>query len=215
MPSQPCILENTRLRYNENQVYTYTGKILVALNPFGPLPGVYGEDVMQKYIDKDVGAKGVDPHVYAMGEASFKHVKRWKTPAALVRPKRKPQAQAPSARLRLRKRARTLALATRQGHQAGPPSAAGSNTAASHPLPAIADLLHTRSAPCSSLLAPRSLLSLRLALCRRCSSAPRSSLLAPRSSLAVVAAARRCRCSLLAAVAAAPCARSSRPPPFS
>ena len=137
MPSQPCILENTRLRYNENQVYTYTGKILVALNPFGPLPGVYGEDVMQKYIDKDVGAKGVDPHVYAMGEASFKHVKRWKTPAALVRPKRKPQAQAPSARPKRKtqaqdpsaspKRKTTLAQASAHacaGHQAGPPSRA-------------------------------------------------------------------------------------------
>ena len=39
---------------------------------------------MLKYKDKDIGAKGVDPHVYAMGEAAFKHVKRHKTPAALV-----------------------------------------------------------------------------------------------------------------------------------
>ena len=59
------------------------GKILVALNPFGPL-SVYGEGAMAKYKDKDIGAKGLDPHVYAMGEAAFKHVKRHKTPAALI-----------------------------------------------------------------------------------------------------------------------------------
>ena len=35
--NEPCILENTRLRHCNDQIYTYTGKILVALNPFGPL----------------------------------------------------------------------------------------------------------------------------------------------------------------------------------
>ena len=39
---------------------------------------------MAEYVDKEIGAKGVGPHVYAMGEAAYKHVKRHKTPAALV-----------------------------------------------------------------------------------------------------------------------------------
>lgn len=39
--NEPCILENTRLRYDKGEIYTYTGKILVALNPFGDLP-LYG-----------------------------------------------------------------------------------------------------------------------------------------------------------------------------
>eukprot|EP00325_Prymnesiales_sp_UTEX-LB-985_P020714 CAMPEP_0174733188 /NCGR_PEP_ID=MMETSP1094-20130205/60818_1 /TAXON_ID=156173 /ORGANISM="Chrysochromulina brevifilum, Strain UTEX LB 985" /LENGTH=1727 /DNA_ID=CAMNT_0015935811 /DNA_START=13 /DNA_END=5196 /DNA_ORIENTATION=+ len=81
--NEPCVLENTRLRYTDGLIYTYTGKILVALNPFGPLP-IYGDAVFPKYVDKEVGAKGVDPHLYAMGEAAYKHVKRHKTPAALV-----------------------------------------------------------------------------------------------------------------------------------
>ena len=81
--NEPCVLENSRGRYMEDKIYTYTGKILVALNPFGPLP-IYSEDIMAKYKDKDIGAKGLDPHVYAMGEAAFKHVKRHKTPAALI-----------------------------------------------------------------------------------------------------------------------------------
>eukprot|EP00967_Tisochrysis_lutea_P145350 scaffold272800_cov32-Tisochrysis_lutea.AAC.2 len=39
---------------------------------------------MAKYKDKDVGARGTEPHVYAMGEAAFRHVKRHKAPAAIV-----------------------------------------------------------------------------------------------------------------------------------
>ena len=39
--NEPCILENTRLRYNKDEIYTYTGKILVALNTFGTLK-IYG-----------------------------------------------------------------------------------------------------------------------------------------------------------------------------
>ena len=35
-----------------------------------------GEPEMAKYKDKEIGAKALDPHVYAMGEAAFKHVKR-------------------------------------------------------------------------------------------------------------------------------------------
>ena len=46
--NEPCILENTSLRYKQDKIYTYTGKILVALNPFGPLKSVYGDDVMAK-----------------------------------------------------------------------------------------------------------------------------------------------------------------------
>ena len=39
---------------------------------------------MAKYLDKDIGVSGIAPHVYAMGEAAFKHVKRHKAPAALI-----------------------------------------------------------------------------------------------------------------------------------
>ena len=81
--NEPCILENSKLRFASDSIYTYTGKILVALNPFGPLK-IYGEEAMAKYKDKEIGAKGVEPHVYAMGEAAYKHVKRHKSPAALV-----------------------------------------------------------------------------------------------------------------------------------
>ena len=39
---------------------------------------------MKIYIDKDTGAKGCPPHLYAMAEQSYKHVKRHKSAACLV-----------------------------------------------------------------------------------------------------------------------------------
>lgn len=39
--NEPSVLENSKLRFANNEIYTYTGKILVALNPFGALP-IYG-----------------------------------------------------------------------------------------------------------------------------------------------------------------------------
>ena len=39
--NEPCILDNSKERYVNGDIYTYTGKILVALNPFEVLP-IYG-----------------------------------------------------------------------------------------------------------------------------------------------------------------------------
>ena len=81
--NEPTVLENSRTRFGADDVYTYTGKILIAINPFAPIP-VYTTDNMAKYVDKDIGAKGAAPHVYAMGEAAFKFVRRHRAPAAII-----------------------------------------------------------------------------------------------------------------------------------
>ena len=40
--------------------------------------------MMKKYVDVEVGAKGREPHVYAMGEAAYKYVKRHLAPSAII-----------------------------------------------------------------------------------------------------------------------------------
>lgn len=45
--NEPTVLENTRLRYLGDKIYTYTGKILVAMNPFCSLD-IYGDSHMPK-----------------------------------------------------------------------------------------------------------------------------------------------------------------------
>ena len=50
--NEPSILDNTAQRYNSDQIYTYTGRILIALNPFRQLE-IYGPNAVAAH--KDVG----------------------------------------------------------------------------------------------------------------------------------------------------------------
>ena len=66
------MLENTRARYSTDEVYTFIGDVLVAVNPFAPLP-IYGAEVMVSFVGSELGT--VRPHVFAMGEAAFVRVR--------------------------------------------------------------------------------------------------------------------------------------------
>lgn len=46
---EPAILHSLRLRYEDSVIYTATGPILIAINPFKKMEGVYGESVMEGY----------------------------------------------------------------------------------------------------------------------------------------------------------------------
>lgn len=72
---EPAVVFCLLKRYKENQVYTYTGKILLALNPFQPLP-IYGEDIMQQYWSDGNGANRRPPHIYAIAEDAYRSMMR-------------------------------------------------------------------------------------------------------------------------------------------
>lgn len=46
---EPAILHALRLRYDADIIYTSTGPILLAINPFKSMPGVYGKVLMELY----------------------------------------------------------------------------------------------------------------------------------------------------------------------
>ena len=46
---EPAILHSLRVRYDEDVIYTSTGPILIAINPFKKMEGLYGEEVMERY----------------------------------------------------------------------------------------------------------------------------------------------------------------------
>lgn len=62
---RPGILHTLRTRFEQDIIYTSVGPILVALNPFRWLPGIYDEDVKQKY-ENEVYNLSANPHVFAM-----------------------------------------------------------------------------------------------------------------------------------------------------
>ncbi|KXS20837.1 myosin [Gonapodya prolifera JEL478] len=69
--SEDSILANLKLRYEKKVIYTFTGTILVALNPYEVQP-IYG----QEYISRYRGAKFSHnpPHIFAIAEAAYSNV---------------------------------------------------------------------------------------------------------------------------------------------
>ena len=60
---------NLEVRFlNSNQIYTYCGIVLVAINPYEQLP-IYGNEIIQAYYRQDVA--NMDPHIFAVSEQAF------------------------------------------------------------------------------------------------------------------------------------------------
>lgn len=53
--NEPAVLNSIRTRYtNRAQIYTYSGIVLVAVNPFSAVP-LYGNELVQAYAGKRKG----------------------------------------------------------------------------------------------------------------------------------------------------------------
>ncbi|XP_073014429.1 protein OPAQUE1-like isoform X1 [Typha latifolia] len=68
--NEPGVLYNLARRYVLNEIYTYTGSILIAVNPFTKLPHLYNEHMMEQY--KGVQLGELSPHVFAVADASYR-----------------------------------------------------------------------------------------------------------------------------------------------
>mmetsp|Transcript_4573 Transcript_4573/g.15030 ORF Transcript_4573/g.15030 Transcript_4573/m.15030 type:complete len:197 (+) Transcript_4573:546-1136(+) len=67
---EPGVLHNLRGRYTLDEIYTYTGSILIAVNPFQRLPHLYNNHMMEQY--EGVALGELSPHVYAIAENAFR-----------------------------------------------------------------------------------------------------------------------------------------------
>ncbi|KAD3338354.1 hypothetical protein E3N88_33875 [Mikania micrantha] len=69
---EPGVLHNLSVRYQRDKIYTYTGNILIAVNPFQSLPHLYDAHMMEKYKGAQFGA--LSPHVFAIAEIAFREM---------------------------------------------------------------------------------------------------------------------------------------------
>ncbi|XP_048137335.1 myosin-11 isoform X2 [Rhodamnia argentea] len=67
---EPGVLHNLASRFALNKVYTYTGNILIAINPFQSLDDLYDAAAMEKYKGRLLG--DMSPHVFAIADASYR-----------------------------------------------------------------------------------------------------------------------------------------------
>ncbi|KMS98094.1 hypothetical protein BVRB_4g095730 [Beta vulgaris subsp. vulgaris] len=67
---EPGVIQNLRTRYELNEIYTYTGNILIAINPFQRLPHLYDSHMMQQYKGAPLGE--LSPHVFAVADVAYR-----------------------------------------------------------------------------------------------------------------------------------------------
>ena len=82
--NEPGVLWNLKCRYVLDTIYTYTGSILIAVNPFQRLPHLYGPHMMEQYRGRALGE--LDPHVYAIADSAYRQMRtEGKSQSILVR----------------------------------------------------------------------------------------------------------------------------------
>ncbi|KAM6583545.1 hypothetical protein CsatB_010547 [Cannabis sativa] len=67
---EPGVLNNLAARYELNEIYTYTGNILIAVNPFQRLPHLYDTHMMEQY--KGAAFGELSPHVFAVADVAYR-----------------------------------------------------------------------------------------------------------------------------------------------
>ncbi|KAL7238287.1 hypothetical protein ACSBR2_004402 [Camellia fascicularis] len=67
---EPGVLYNLASRFALNEIYTYTGNILIAVNPFRRLPHLYDIHMMEQY--KGAAFGELNPHLFAVADACYR-----------------------------------------------------------------------------------------------------------------------------------------------
>ncbi|RXK42233.1 hypothetical protein M231_00591 [Tremella mesenterica] len=71
--NEPSVLHAIATRYEQRLPYTYSGIVLVALNPFSPL-SIYGPEIIQAYSGRRKGE--LEPHLFAIAEEALDCMRR-------------------------------------------------------------------------------------------------------------------------------------------
>ena len=67
--SDATLLANTRERFLEDRIYTFTGSIVTSVNPCKPLPHLYDAAAMEAA--RDAHSKEPSPHIFHTAEAAY------------------------------------------------------------------------------------------------------------------------------------------------
>ncbi|KAI8083120.1 P-loop containing nucleoside triphosphate hydrolase protein [Halteromyces radiatus] len=67
--NEPSVLNTIRTRYLQHLIYTYSGIVLIAVNPFDRV-SLYDSDVVQQYSGRRRGE--LDPHLFAIAEDAYR-----------------------------------------------------------------------------------------------------------------------------------------------
>ncbi|KAH7362949.1 myosin-2 [Plectosphaerella cucumerina] len=67
--NEPAVLQAIRLRYAQKEIYTYSGIVLIATNPFARVDSLYVPGMVQVYAGRQRATQA--PHLFAIAEEAF------------------------------------------------------------------------------------------------------------------------------------------------
>lgn len=71
--NEPAVLHAIKVRYAQLNIYTYSGIVLIATNPFQKVDQLYSPDIIQAYAGKRRGE--LEPHLFAIAEDAYRCMK--------------------------------------------------------------------------------------------------------------------------------------------
>lgn len=71
--NEPAVLHAIKVRYSQLNIYTYSGIVLIAMNPFQKIDQLYSQDIVQAYAGRRRGE--LDPHLFAIAEDAYRCMK--------------------------------------------------------------------------------------------------------------------------------------------
>ncbi|EQC28326.1 hypothetical protein SDRG_13874 [Saprolegnia diclina VS20] len=71
---EPAILNTLQVRFQKKLIYTSTGAILVAINPFAALPALYADEAKKCYMEHASTDEALPPHVYTIADKTFRAI---------------------------------------------------------------------------------------------------------------------------------------------
>ncbi|EEH23363.1 hypothetical protein PABG_05574 [Paracoccidioides brasiliensis Pb03] len=72
--NEPAVLQAIKLRYYQKEIYTYSGIVLIATNPFARVDSLYVPQMVQIYAGKQRATQA--PHLFAIAEEAFSDMLR-------------------------------------------------------------------------------------------------------------------------------------------
>uniref|UniRef100_A0A8C5ZFG4 Myosin motor domain-containing protein n=1 Tax=Marmota marmota marmota TaxID=9994 RepID=A0A8C5ZFG4_MARMA len=68
--NEPAVLHAIKKRYMNGQIYTYSGIVLIAANPFDKVDHLYSREMIQNYSSKRKDE--LEPHLFAIAEEAYR-----------------------------------------------------------------------------------------------------------------------------------------------
>ncbi|XP_076834565.1 myosin VIb [Brachyhypopomus gauderio] len=71
--NEATLLNNIRVRYSKDLIYTFVANILIAVNPYYDIPKLYAPETIKSYRGRSLGT--LPPHVYAIADKAYRDMK--------------------------------------------------------------------------------------------------------------------------------------------